>query len=174
MEYQQFLKDFVERTTENLKIIQEQKKHHDKGYEVTQLINSCLGLIVFVNENKSNFEATEISYDALIKKQKEHSFSFNDSTARIKYTELSLDKNDTPQKTRKLKHKAPTKSTLEHMRHSLAHSNIGIIAKDHQIKGLTLKNKLGGEKTIWHIAITIEEFLKLLDFLTQQVHEREE
>lgn len=163
MEYQQFLKDFVERTKTNLKIIQEQSKHHDEGYEVTQLINSCLGLIVFVNEDKSNFEATEISYDALVETQKEHAFSFNDSTTLIKYKEFPVTNRDTQ------------KSTLEHIRHSLAHSNIGIIAKNHQIKGITLKNIPPwnhGDAT-WHIAITIEEFQKILDFLTQQIPKRE-
>ena len=48
--YHEFTKDFVERTLENLKYIEEAEKEGRSTYEVTQLINSFLGLIVFPQE----------------------------------------------------------------------------------------------------------------------------
>lgn len=42
-----FVGDFADRTLKNLKLVED-----NKGYEVTQLINSLLGLIVFPKERK--------------------------------------------------------------------------------------------------------------------------
>ena len=53
MEYSKelgFTKDFVERTLANLEIIENYAKDVKDAYEITQLINSLLGLIVFPKE----------------------------------------------------------------------------------------------------------------------------
>lgn len=56
MEYQDFTKDFIRRTQANL------KKYNGK-YDVTNLINSCLGLIIIPNqfyvENLPDYNFTE-------------------------------------------------------------------------------------------------------------------
>ncbi len=46
MNYQHVAKDFAKRTKHNLKLIEEHKLCGEEAYEVTQLINSCLGLLV--------------------------------------------------------------------------------------------------------------------------------
>ena len=48
--YHEFTKDFAARTLENLKYIEEAQKEGRSTYEVTQLVNSFLGLIVFPQE----------------------------------------------------------------------------------------------------------------------------
>ena len=48
--YELFIKDFVVRTNKNLEYIEEKKENGDEVYEVTQLVNSFLGLIVFPKE----------------------------------------------------------------------------------------------------------------------------
>ncbi len=47
--YEEFIRDFVERTNVNLDAVRNQKNDLN---DVTQLINSLLGLIVFINEEK--------------------------------------------------------------------------------------------------------------------------
>lgn len=50
-DYINFVKDFAKRTLENAVLIAEQKSERNEGYEVTQLINSFFGLLVFPLEN---------------------------------------------------------------------------------------------------------------------------
>ncbi len=45
-----FLKDFVNRTLTNLEYIQQAEKQGKEVYEVTQLVNSCLGLVVLLQQ----------------------------------------------------------------------------------------------------------------------------
>lgn len=47
MQYQQIVRDFVARTRINLAHIEESLSEGDEVYEVTQLVNSLLGLLVF-------------------------------------------------------------------------------------------------------------------------------
>ena len=58
-----FSKDFFERTIYNLKLYESHNKK-DKiefKHEVVQLINSLLGLVVFVKEDGVNFSSVELS-----------------------------------------------------------------------------------------------------------------
>lgn len=54
MECKEIVKDFAERTLVNIRIIEENVKQGKEAYEVTQLINSLLGLIVFPRERDIN------------------------------------------------------------------------------------------------------------------------
>tara|TARA_A100000171_G_scaffold53021_1_gene75472 strand:+ start:1217 stop:1681 length:465 start_codon:yes stop_codon:yes gene_type:complete len=47
MEYHDLVKDFADRTRSNLQLVRERAESGGKAYEVTQLINSMLGLLVF-------------------------------------------------------------------------------------------------------------------------------
>lgn len=50
MEYRNFLSDFASRTMTNLQVIEERAEQGD-AYEVTQLVNSFLGLFVFAQQS---------------------------------------------------------------------------------------------------------------------------
>ncbi|VFU09777.1 HEPN family nuclease [Methylocella tundrae] len=50
MDYESLLYDFADRTRHNLEVIQQAKEKGECVYEVTQLINSLLGLLVLPNE----------------------------------------------------------------------------------------------------------------------------
>jgi hypothetical protein len=50
MMYEDVVRDFAERTRKNLKAIECLKANHQDVYEITQLINSMLGLLVFPRE----------------------------------------------------------------------------------------------------------------------------
>jgi hypothetical protein len=47
MNYEVLVKDFAERTMANLKTIERMHQDGRPVFETTQLINSCLGLLVF-------------------------------------------------------------------------------------------------------------------------------
>lgn len=50
MKYEEFVADFAERTFENLMLVCDKKTQSGEGYEVTQLINSFTGLLIFPKE----------------------------------------------------------------------------------------------------------------------------
>lgn len=51
MEYhERFIIDFAKRTRANLEFIEQAKPSGDQVFEVTQLVNSLLGLLVFSRE----------------------------------------------------------------------------------------------------------------------------
>jgi HEPN pEK499 p136 len=50
MNYESLIRDFAERTRKNLRIIEEHQAKGGEAYEVTQLVNSMLGLLVFPRE----------------------------------------------------------------------------------------------------------------------------
>jgi len=50
MMYEEVIKDFAERTKQNLDVIEELQQDGSEVFETTQLINSCLGLLIFPRE----------------------------------------------------------------------------------------------------------------------------
>ncbi|NMC57860.1 MAG: hypothetical protein GYA51_00475 [Candidatus Methanofastidiosa archaeon] len=54
MEYENLVVDFITRTKMNLEFIENQALKNNKVFEVTQLINSMLGLLVFPCETYIN------------------------------------------------------------------------------------------------------------------------
>ena len=53
MQYKDTVRDFAERTIKNLEAIEKMKNNNSNAdvYEVTQLINSLLGLLVLIREH---------------------------------------------------------------------------------------------------------------------------
>lgn len=60
VEYADFVKDVAKRTRCNLEKIEAQSAAGDEVYEVTQLINSLLGMVVFIRE-KGGLPKTHLS-----------------------------------------------------------------------------------------------------------------
>lgn len=54
MEYSNVVRDFVARTRVNLELIEQKAKAGEEAYEVTQLVNSLLGLLVFPQQRYFN------------------------------------------------------------------------------------------------------------------------
>ena len=50
MMYESVIREFAERTRKNLHVIEELQNNGEEAYEVTQLVNSMLGLLVFPRE----------------------------------------------------------------------------------------------------------------------------
>jgi len=108
MEYSNFLKDFVNRTLFNLKRYESDRQEcpHIYEYEVTQLINSLLGLVVFVSEktNGNNFSNYKEFGELVDRKVIQDTFCDKKN--------MSLKKSDI------------TSYYLKHFRHSLAHASV--------------------------------------------------
>ena len=51
MMYEDVIRDFAIRTKKNLEIIERLHKNGMEAYETTQLVNSCLGLLVFPQQH---------------------------------------------------------------------------------------------------------------------------
>lgn len=144
MEYSVLVKDFAKRTRHNLEIIRRHKEHDYEAYEVTQLVNSLLGLIVLPKE-KSNPKLPKTSLGAL--------FEQGWPSAALQPTE-----GKTPENLRDL-HRL--------LRNSVAHFNIEFSSKNENITGLELCNKCSCGSVTWKICLSLKEIDQLLECLLQ-------
>ena len=106
--------EFISRTEKNLRAIEKLSQDGESVYEVTQLINSLLGLLVYPRENFFD-EIPEITREAMIKQ----GWPLPDE-------EISQIQN-----LRKL---------VKNMRNAVAHLNIDFIADNNEIVGIRFKN----------------------------------
>jgi hypothetical protein len=147
MEYKELVEDFAKRTRINLKIFRRIQIEHPKiidnykkedpqtdMYEVTQLINSLLGLLVFPREEFigkiPNKTIDELKNDGWpIPKIKGHYNQANNLNQLVRY-----------------------------LRNAIAHCNIEFSHKHKVITGLELWNKDPHTGNItWHASMTIDE-----------------
>jgi hypothetical protein len=107
--------EFISRTEKNLRAIEKLSQKGESVYEVTQLINSLLGLLVYPRENFFD-EIPEITREAMIKQ----GWPLPDE-------EISQIQN-----LRKL---------VKNMRNAVAHFDIEFIADNNEIVGIRFKNE---------------------------------
>lgn len=139
MEYMDVVRDFAERTMENLKLIEELTEDQKKGYEVTQLINSMLGLLVFPQQR------------------------YYESIPETPLEQLVADGWEVP----KVKGCFPQAKTMHelfrYLRNAIAHSNLEFIASRGEIVGVIVwNNNSKGEKT-WMAEMRIEQLKSLTE-----------
>jgi hypothetical protein len=145
MEYQDVIRDFALRTKKNLEYIETKASEDNSNpevYEVTQLINSLLGLIVFPRE---------------------------EYMSRLPQTPLS-DLVDQGWAVPRIVGDYPQVKTLreliDYIRHAISHFNIEFIPNsERKITGIILWNReyRGGKpgEIIWKAELNIEELRKL-------------
>ena len=145
-----FLKNFIERTIKNLNFITETARKEKEGsetptvYEVTQLINSMLGIFVLTHENHDN-QIPDISKKKLI----DDNFPTNLFSTKIGPDISNL------------------KQLIENIRHSTAHFNFKTVADPNEtseIGSITLKNKLQGDNSriAWEVQLTVDELHRVV------------
>lgn len=106
--------EFISRTEKNLRAIENLRQEGESVYEVTQLINSLLGLLVYPRERF--FETIpDITQETMIKEG----------------WPLPYEENSQIQHLREL---------VINMRNAVAHFNIEFIAVKNEIKGIRFKN----------------------------------
>jgi len=137
MEYKDLVKDFAERTRINLSIIQDEVKSGRDAYEVTQLINSLLGLLVFPEQ-------------AFIKKIPE-----------IKIDDLKKQGWPIPRVCGNYSQVSDLKQLVRYLRNGIAHFNVCFTDKDGHVDGLIIWNIKHGLKD-WEAELKIEELQSII------------
>lgn len=142
--------DFANRTRHNLQLIREIQatQPEREAYEVTQLINSTLGLLVFPKERYLN----DIPNKTLEELKNE---GWPVPEVRPGFTEAK-----------------DLREFLSLMRNAIAHFNLEFVPNEkNEIIGLKVWNKWRGKKT-WEVELTLEQMeiisLRFIDLLTEQ------
>lgn len=141
-----FAKEFFERTIYNLKLYEEHNATHKEEfkYEVTQLINSLLGLVVFVKEEGVRFNSITL---AEIKVEDEITWNYcHRDGGRFE------DKN--------------FKNFLRHIRNAISHKNLTIKSNgEDEIDSVIFKDK--DRSNVFEVTFTIMEINNMIKKLTQ-------
>ena len=150
MVYENLLRDFTQRTLKNLELIENQKLDDPDAevYEVTQLINSLLGLVVLPQE--AQFKKIPTTPLANLVRQ----------GWAIPQTVVNHPK--TPN-LRKL---------IYYLRNAVAHFNIKFTTDDYVLTGVKMWNKTRSGKVDWAVDLSLVELrdiVKRFSALLQQV-----
>lgn len=139
MEYQNLVIDFIQRTKENLAFIEFKVKTEDSQvYEVTQLINSMLGLLVFPHER------------------------YRGDIPAIPLKELEQKGWLVPCIEGNFPQVENLKELIRYLRNAVAHTNLEFVSDNHNLSGLRLWNvDRRGQKT-WQVRMTIVELRSLV------------
>ncbi|HLA37590.1 MAG: hypothetical protein A3J72_06260 [Nitrospirae bacterium RIFCSPHIGHO2_02_FULL_40_19] len=146
MEYnEELVKDFVSRTKENLKLIRQAEKDGKKAYEVTQLINSLLGLLVLPQQ------------------------ALYDKIPKTPLSELAKSGWPIPRVRGNYPQAKDLRELTRYLRNGVAHFNLKFTAsKNHHIDGLIIwdrKNKKSPKK--WEAELKIKELEAITDKFTE-------
>jgi hypothetical protein len=138
MDYQHLVYDFAERTRHNLEVIRQQHVEGNDVFEVTQLINSMLGLLVL---------------------PKEHYYQ---SIPTTPLEQLRKEGWPEPVLSGNLKAHSDLRDLIRLLRNSVAHFNIEFTESGGHIDGVVLSNKRDG-KTTWKAALSLTELEDITD-----------
>ena len=139
MEYNNVVKDFAHRTRRNLEIIEQQKEAGNEAFEVTQLINSCLGLLVLPQQR------------------------FMHSIPKIPISELEQNGWVIPEVTGSFPQVRNLNELIRYLRNAIAHFNIEFLSNDeNDIQSIIVWNVNRGEKT-WQATLGLEELKSILN-----------
>lgn len=137
MEYMNVVRDFAQRTLDNLNFIQSTKRSKSpvEIYEVTQLMNSLLGLLVFPQQR------------------------YIDSIPQLPLEELKKCGWPIPRVVGDYPQASDLRKLIRYLRNSIAHFNIEFISDEkHELHGLQVWNfDPRIKETTWKASITVEE-----------------
>jgi hypothetical protein len=143
MEYKDLVKDFATRTKANLALIQTAAKTGQDAYEVTQFINSLLGLLIFPQQE------------------------FYDKIPKTKLADLEKDGWPIPRVCNNYKQVRNLSELLRYLRNSIAHFGLSFTAKKEHIDGIIIWNTLPSGQINWKAELKIEELERITDKVMQ-------
>ncbi len=144
-EYKDFYKIFAERTKANLEFIEQSKSSGESVFETTQLINSLLGMIVFLRESD------RINGSILDKKWK-----------IIQYKEIQDHHN----------YCKKFSNFIRKFRNALAHGHIDPqIDENQEVSKFILWDECRCGNLDWKIEIDLENIKKLAYFIQENMHQ---
>jgi len=132
MQYEDLVKDFVDRTTFNLNLVRDKVTNGEEGYEVTQFINSLLGLLVFPQQ------------------------TFYDKIPETPLADLEKDGWPIPRIRGNYPQVSNLKELTKYLRNCIAHFNLQFTETSGHVDGLIIWNVLNGHKN-WEAELKIEE-----------------
>lgn len=147
-----FVEEFFERTLKNLEYYTEKDRSNSEKcfYEVTQLINSLLGLIVFIKEKNGQSLPNSI-YERFKEKFEEES------------TEGLWDYRD-KQENPEVK---TSRTLIRHLRNAIAHARIEAKGNGKDIGSIKFKDKNGTSE--FEMELSIEEIRELINMIKDEV-----
>ncbi|MEI7795868.1 MAG: HEPN family nuclease [Methylococcaceae bacterium] len=150
MNYQDLVVDFAKRTAENLETLRQLKQSQPDAeiYEVTQLINSMLGLLVFPKEKDFKFP-------------------------HIKFKDLDTNGWIIPQP--EIGNQVRNLSVfIRYLRNAIAHCNLEFLSgSDNQICGLRVWNKDKNGNITWKATLAITDIEKITNKLLKTILKKE-
>ncbi len=146
--HKEFIIDFARRTRSNLEHVEAAEKRGEAVFEVTQLANSLLGLLVFPREHYMR-HIPDTPLAELVAKG---------------WPDIRTTHGQLPQDT--------LRQLMRMMRNSIAHCNVEFVAdEESQITGIKVWNTRGGQKT-WQAELTIDDLraiaLKFVELMEQE------
>lgn len=132
MDYQVLVRDFARRTLHNLELVREAKRKGHEAYEVTQLINSLLGLLVLPRER------------------------YIESIPAVPLEQLRREGWPEPVLSGEFADVSDLRDLIRVLRNSIAHFNIEFIADSGEIDGVRLANRHRGSIR-WRATLTLED-----------------
>ncbi len=143
--------EFISRTEKNLRAIEKLSQEGESVYEVTQLINSLLGLLVYPRERF--FETIpEITWETMIKQ-------------------------GWPLPSGEKAQVSDLKQLIRYMRNAVAHFNIELITDENEIEGIRFKNypppAKDRERRIWIGEYRIEPLKRFVDMFLALISKNE-
>lgn len=155
MEYKQVVRDFAERTRINLAHIERSLSEGEEVYEVTQLVNSLLGLLVFPQQH----------YFHQIPKTPLHELENQG------WPSINIVGEYPPAK--------DLQEQMRYLRNSIAHFNLKFLMNERaEISGIRVWNintRLEGHPTIWKADIPLDDLRVLVNkFVSLILSEEEE
>lgn len=141
MMYEDVIRDFAERTQANLRAIEKLQESGKTVYEVTQLVNSMLGLLVFPREE------------------------FVDRIPATPLPELAADGWPVPEISGRFSPPADLQELIRYLRNAIAHFNVNFLGdQDDRIQGLRLWNSVPGrEKKTWEAEFKLRELRSIAE-----------
>ncbi|THB69264.1 MAG: hypothetical protein D6B27_00840 [Gammaproteobacteria bacterium] len=138
MEYNNLIQDFVERTKINLNAIEELKHSGNNVYEVTQFINSLLGMLIFPQQE------------------------FFKNIPQISITEAETDGWIIPNPVGSHKQVANLSVFLRYLRNAVSHCNIEVLSKNKEISGIKVWNISNNGTINWECKFSITELKSIV------------
>jgi hypothetical protein len=139
MNYESLIRDFAERTRKNLRAIEDLQAKGGEAYEVTQLVNSMLGLLVFPRER------------------------FLDQIPQTSLSDLEADGWPVPKVVGDFPQARDLRELIRYLRNAIAHFNIEFIGEKIQsVRVWNTKDK----RTTWKAEIGLKELRAIAERFT--------
>lgn len=139
MLYEEVIRDFALRTRKNLEVIEQLQSEGHQVYEVTQLVNSTLGLLVFPQQEYVN------------------------QIPRIPVAELKRTGWPIPKVTGNYEQVQDLNQLIRYLRNAIAHFNIKFIGDGHnRVHLLKVWNEYGGRRT-WEAELSVDDLRRIAE-----------